>query len=73
MTDRALTIRPTGPPYCDTCGRRVHRWQKYDGFGQVGFNRRTAAIVWHSKCPSKPKAAHAAAPPPDPANEPENR
>ena len=43
-------------PCCDTCGGPVRRWQRYDGFGPVGFNRRTAAILWHSKCGTKETA-----------------
>jgi len=38
------------PPRCETCGKRVRPWQRYDGVGPLGFTRRTAAMLWHSKC-----------------------
>jgi hypothetical protein len=38
------------PPYCRTCGKRVWRWQKYGGWGPLGFSPKAADTVWHAKC-----------------------
>lgn len=38
------------PPFCSECGKKVHRWQSYGGWGPIGFVPETADRVWHTKC-----------------------
>jgi hypothetical protein len=38
------------PPLCRDCGRRVRFWQRYTGFGPIGFTRKTADVLWREAC-----------------------